>query len=159
MNKNAILAVLVVAVLIFMLSACNGSTGQGAGSKPECNDRLDNDGDGKIDMSDSGCSSRSDNDESNCGDARCEGAETCATCPTDCGACCTPACKTNMDCGTSGYVGSPYCKEDGNAYRDYMWYTCGNPGTCNALCNSQTLSYVWQVCANVSKTCVNGVCA
>ncbi|HLD04802.1 MAG TPA: hypothetical protein VJG90_03700 [Candidatus Nanoarchaeia archaeon] len=52
----------------------------------ECRDHIDNDGDGQIDYpADAGCTGPSDNDETNCGDGVCEGGETPATCPADCG--------------------------------------------------------------------------
>src|SRR3989338_5069154 len=41
----------------------------------ECNDNIDNDGDGKIDLSDAGCIDKYDDDETNCGDTKCEGGE------------------------------------------------------------------------------------
>jgi len=55
-------------------------------SQPECNDTIDNDGDGAIDFSggDTGCDDANDDDESNCGDLVCEGGETCLTCVSDC---------------------------------------------------------------------------
>src|SRR3989338_1889203 len=72
--------------LTLFLVACTTSTTGAAVSAPECKDRLDNDGDGKKDYpSDAGCSSRNDNDESNCGDGRCEGNETSLNCTADCG--------------------------------------------------------------------------
>lgn len=58
---------------------------------PECNDLTDNDNDGKIDLADSGCSDSKDEDETNCGDLKCEGGETCSICIADCGICTTPA--------------------------------------------------------------------
>lgn len=54
----------------------------------QCDDNADNDGDGKIDLNDAGCASLSDDDETNCGDNKCEGPETCSTCSLDC--CPTP---------------------------------------------------------------------
>jgi len=51
----------------------------------ECDDGIDNDGDGAVDLSDAGCSSSTDNDETNCGDGVCEGFETQSSCPADCG--------------------------------------------------------------------------
>ena len=54
----------------------------------ECNDQIDNDGDGKIDLADTGgCTDSSDNDETNCGDTKCEGGESCSSCSFDCGVC------------------------------------------------------------------------
>lgn len=57
----------------------------------ECNDKIDNDGDGAIDLDDAGCTYLNDNDETNCGDNICEGAESCSSCSLDCGACPVPA--------------------------------------------------------------------
>lgn len=56
----------------------------------ECSDGIDNDGDGKVDLTDTGCTDPSDNDETNCGDSVCEGGENCAFCSSDCGACPSP---------------------------------------------------------------------
>jgi hypothetical protein len=59
----------------------------------QCNDGIDNDGDGLIDYPDDpGCTSSTDNDEYNepapaCGDGTCNGSETCSTCPADCDVC------------------------------------------------------------------------
>ncbi len=50
----------------------------------ECDDGIDNDGDTKKDLLDTGCSSLTDNDETNCGDGKCEGGETSSTCSADC---------------------------------------------------------------------------
>jgi len=50
----------------------------------ECNDGIDNDLDGAIDIADLGCQSPTDNDESNCGDNVCEGTETEESCFEDC---------------------------------------------------------------------------
>ena len=55
----------------------------------ECNDGIDNDGDGSVDLSDGGCLSSSDDDESNCGDNVCETAE---NCPIDSVGCSDNAC-------------------------------------------------------------------
>ena len=61
---------------------------------PQCYDGQDNDGDGLIDYPDDpGCSSTSDDDETDptpepsCGDGSCNGNETCSSCPADCGSC------------------------------------------------------------------------
>ncbi len=53
----------------------------------ECSDNIDNDNDGQTDYpNDSGCSSSTDNDESDCGDGVCESAagETSGSCLQDC---------------------------------------------------------------------------
>ena len=68
----------------FVIAAPGGKPG--AKSKPECRDKIDNDGDGAIDWpADVGCTSKNDKDESNCGDGVCEGSETSLTCLADCG--------------------------------------------------------------------------
>ncbi|MCK5487680.1 MAG: hypothetical protein KAI86_15790, partial [Desulfobacterales bacterium] len=57
---------------------------------PECDNGIDDDGDGQIDYpNDPGCDSLEDDDEYNvfCGDGVCNGDETCSTCPRDCGSC------------------------------------------------------------------------
>jgi len=59
-------------------------------SVAECNDAIDNDNDGLIDLSDVGCFGLSDNDETNCGDNVCEGPESCFSCSQDCGICPSP---------------------------------------------------------------------
>lgn len=57
----------------------------------ECNDGIDNDGDRKADFpDDAGCTGLIDNDETNCGDNKCEGPETCSSCSSDCGKCPSP---------------------------------------------------------------------
>ena len=84
----------------------------------ECDDGSDNDGDDDIDMNDGGCSSPTDDDETNCGDGVCEGGETSGTCPADCG---EPDSCSDTDGGdypftfgtTSGYYdNSPYENDD-----------------------------------------------
>ncbi len=49
----------------------------------ECDDGKDNDLDRKTDFSDTGCSSSTDNDETNCGDGKCEETEL-KSCSLDC---------------------------------------------------------------------------
>ena len=88
--------------------------------KPECDDKIDNDGDGNIDYKggDTGCDSKSDNDETDCGDGVCEGGETSGSCPADCG---EPDSCNDTDGGnvitvfgtTSGYYNNtPYSNDD-----------------------------------------------
>lgn len=55
---------------------------------PECDDNVDNDGDGLTDFpADIGCLSLTGVDETDCGDNVCEGFETCTFCSQDCGVC------------------------------------------------------------------------
>ena len=62
--------------------------------EPECNDGLDNDGDGFADLTDAGCLDSVDDDESNCGDNVCEGGEIWQTCSLDCA---VPQCADGVD--------------------------------------------------------------
>lgn len=43
-------------------------------------------------------------------------------------------CTTNSGCGTTGYTTDYYCK-NGDVYRDYIQYTCLNPGKTDARCD------------------------
>ncbi len=160
MERNKLLMVVLVAVVILLAISFVSETVTGYGLKDwfkgkgkctsngyECGDCIDNDGDdlkdykvnkrGKV-TGDPDCSSLTDNTEASC----------------------VPACDTNFDCGTNGYVGDPYCLGDGNAYRDYVIYRCYNPEQCNAECDGQTNSYMWQYCGNstINMTCSNGQC-
>lgn len=102
-------------VVMFLLVA---SLAMAGGPKPECRDKIDNDGDGRVDLQDAGCSGGSDNDETNCGDAVCEGGETYLSCAADC----TPpdSCSdtdggnvTAVSGTVSGYLaGVPYSSSD-----------------------------------------------
>ena len=68
----------------------------------ECSDGVDNDGDGQIDSDDGGCSSGTDDDESNCEDAVCEGEEDCFICPADCY--CEPSSEIIIDNSDPGFT-------------------------------------------------------
>ncbi len=74
--------------------------------KPECNDNIDNDKDGLIDINDLGCADLNDNDESNCGDSICEASagETWQTCSLDCAA---PQCSDRIDNDNDGKIDYP----------------------------------------------------
>ncbi len=75
--------------------------------------------------------------------------------------CMSIICSSNNDCGTSGYVDSPYCDSTsggtGNVYQNYKQYTCNNPGTTSSSCTSVTNARLKQVCL-ASQTCTNGNC-
>ncbi len=84
--RGSIKIALVIAALVLIgigLTVVPEVLGAGKG-KPECNDRIDNDGDSAIDLADAGCSYSGDRDETNCGDGVCEGGETNSTCSLDC---------------------------------------------------------------------------
>ena len=154
MNKKILLSFLIVALIgAGIIQATIASKG---GTKPECNDRIDNDGDGKIDLNDQGCSSRTDNDESNCGDAVCEGGETCSSCSADCGPC--------DSCGDTdgGYVTtvrgtvSGYLNGQQYSSTDY----CVTNTTVNEYYCSGNYAYDYSTSCITNSTvrCSNGVC-
>lgn len=80
----------------------------------ECDDGIDNDGDGLADYRDTGCSGPTDTDESNCGDTVCEGAETQANCPQDCGY--ANSCSDTDGGNNIGIVGTTSGYYNNNAY-------------------------------------------
>ncbi|MBN1502420.1 hypothetical protein JW930_02665 [Candidatus Woesearchaeota archaeon] len=121
---------IITSILLLLIAGCsnkedtagNAFLASGASElKNECNDRLDNDGDGAIDRNDVGC--RTDTglapDETNCGDGVCEGGEMCGECVEDCGECEPDNCydSDELDLFTFGYVkgieeGNPFYYED-----------------------------------------------
>ena len=159
-------ALLLAAIIIVGLITINLVV-SAAKTKPQCSDGLDNDGDGKIDMKDLGCKNLQDNDESNCGDAVCTGAETYLTCPADCK---RPDSCSDTDGGNapavygtaSGFLGgnaynnSDTCVDSGNLleyfctgnYRTSQQQTCTS-GCSNGACTSSAT-------CDMSKT--DGVC-
>jgi len=121
----------------------------------ECEDNIDNDGDGNIDYpDDTGCTRAKDNDESDCGDGVCEGEETAENCPEDCG---TP---DSCDDTDGGYV--PGVQGTASGYLNEIWYS-----DTDYCLDSSTLVEYYCVgdyeynsigpCMN-STTCVNGAC-
>lgn len=120
MNKKAKIAIISSLVIaIILIVALVVAKPQARAPKPECSDKIDNDGDGLVDLADSGCSGRKDTDESNCGDGVCEGGETYGSCPSDCPP--PDSCSDYVDGGfmirrfgtTSGYLdGSSYSYDD-----------------------------------------------
>jgi len=46
-------------------------------------------------------------------------------------------CSRNSDCGTSGYTGSQFCKNN-DEYKKYKIHTCNNAGKSNSYCSSLT---------------------
>ncbi len=114
----------------------------------QCNDHLDNDGDGRCDYSwrkaycsdrsilgDSDCVSKDDNNE---------------------GLSCSVVCTSNSNCGSDGYINNNYCGTDGNVYRDYKMFTCQNAGTCNSACTSSLNNSLVSDCGGLG--CTDGQC-
>jgi len=63
---------------------------------------------------------------------------------------CNYQCDKNSECGTDGYVGDNYCKND-NVYRDYRKYTCSS-----YKCLQPTITSL--LVKNCPYGCKNGVC-
>jgi hypothetical protein len=85
--KKYVLVFTLLAVCLILAGCITGKAVSTSTTVKECNDLVDNDGDGKYDLEDKGCTSKYDYDESNCGDNICEGKEKCLTCAADCGVC------------------------------------------------------------------------
>jgi hypothetical protein len=68
------------------------------------------------------------------------------------------ACTVNTDCGPDLFTGEFYCIGN-SVYRDYMKWTCSNPGTPVAECSYLTEQKLVEACTG-GKTCQegNGVC-
>ena len=64
------------------------------------------------------------------------------------------ACTKNSDCGTDGYVGSPFCSGK-NIVQNYLTFTCNNPGTSQASCSNSSTQKTIQTCQDY---CLNAVC-
>ena len=98
MEKRNILIIGIV-LLFFVGLVVSGYdnvlTGKASETK-ECNDKLDNDRDGLVDLADKGCKNTRDNDETNCGDNVCEGGEDSFSCTRDCGTV-TTECNDGLD--------------------------------------------------------------
>jgi len=63
-------------------------------------------------------------------------------------------CDSNSDCGTSGWIGSPYCSGN-DVYQTYRTWTCNNPGTPSSYCSYSDQQMLKQTCTS----CSGGACA
>ena len=104
-------------------------------SATQCSDTIDNDADSFIDMGDAGCTSTSDNDENNCGNAICEFGET-TSCPGDCG---TPP-PTLGTCGNAIKNIGEQCDDGGG--NGYCPSTCSSTCTFNSCSASGNIHFV-----------------
>ena len=149
LNKKWLWIVVLSLSLLLVIGCTSTPTGKAAPIKPQCKDKIDNDGDGFCDypygvpsqlgvtghcvdgskLGDSDCSNPNDDTE------------------------CDSACSTSSDCGDP-QVGLAYCGADGNAYQNYLVYTCSTSDGCGA-CSSQTTP---QLVGNCNNGCSNGVC-
>lgn len=162
--------VMLLAVML-VFAAPGGKSGQGGGGPKECNDKIDNDGDGNIDWpDDAGCQNKQDDDESNCGDNVCEGGETYSTCSLDC----TPPDSCTDTDGTDEYTygsvsgyssGSPYTYYDGCVDSDHVAeQICSgtNPSITSIYCGDDvSIDYCLgsDVYTNTTNNgCTSGVC-
>ena len=74
---------------------------------------------------------------------------------------CSPAgsnitCFNNIDCGQNQFTGNYYCSNS-HVNRNYLNYTCLNPGTANSSCASQNYGIVLAYCdPSLNQSCVNG---
>jgi hypothetical protein len=167
----AIIIVLVIAISSVITANSSNVATLGIKIAKQCNDNIDNDGDGKIDMNDAGCANRNDNDETNCGDGVCEGGETSSSCPTDCGTPTTttiPSTTTTIPNSCSDTDGGIVITVKGTV----SGYSSGSPYSYTDFCveNSTTsvkeyycsgnnwYSYSYSCAGNVTTTCVDGAC-
>ena len=70
--------------------------------------------------------------------------------------CVNVTCSTNANCGTNGYIGSPFC-QNGDVYKYYRTNTCNNPGTANSSCSQSDTAQLQTNCTS-NQTCSNGQC-
>ena len=137
---------------------------QDCGACKECQDTIDNDGDGKKDYSatagvgDAGCVSTIDNDETNCGDGKCEGGETSENCATDCPASCTNDCSSGQT-RCSGSYAQACGNYDVDSCLEWNTGTSCQYGCSNGICQQCTPLSQSQACGiKVCGTVVESSC-
>jgi len=72
----------------------------------------------------------------------------------------TPKCSANYDCGIDGYSGDLFCvtgMENNKTYKNYLTYTCKNPGTTSAVCVTTTQAKLQETCVT-GQICQDGQC-
>lgn len=84
----------------------------------------------------------------------CSGSQTCSG--GSCTANSTGACSNNIQCGTNGVTGSPFCQGNG-VYQNFTTYTCNNAGSANSGCSNSTVAQLQTTCA-FGGSCANGSC-
>ncbi len=62
MNKKAKIQLIGVVILVCILFIGLAAAAKPVRAPKECNDKIDNDGDGNIDLADSGCDNKNDRD-------------------------------------------------------------------------------------------------
>jgi len=65
-------------------------------------------------------------------------------------------CDSASDCGTSGYIGSNFCK-NGDVYKSYRTYVCNNAGTSTSYCSNTSEDRLTDNC-DADQTCSGGSC-
>lgn len=150
MDKKAKIATISAFVVVLIVSIAIAVAAPRA--QKECNDGLDNDGDTTIDYpADAGCSSKQDNDETNCGDGVCEGGETVETCAADCAIYTCTDTDGGIVINVKGIVSGIYYQTP-YSYTDY----CNSPG------NATNVSVTEYYCRTDNKptssaySCTNG---
>lgn len=63
-------------------------------------------------------------------------------------------CSKDSDCGVNQLIGSPFCSNN-NVFKNYITWTCNNPGTEGSYCNNETVGQLVQEC---QLGCLNGKC-
>ncbi len=77
--------------------------------------------------------------------------ENCTSCLN--GACVADSCSFSSDCGTSGYIGKPYCNGN-NLMQVYRTFNCENPATIWSSCIHLDNIQIKKICTS----CSDGIC-